>query len=232
MSAVNSMSAMIPITPRRYPSDVKEDLNARVVTPRHLRHWSQMLVQSVGEAELRRQLDFADSYTRLGAVMALAAAPDFLALLVEHWSSCDNIAEWTPEIKRVLSEARRRGLFPLPSPPDDSHSAAVYAALPSVVTVFRGAYTSNGKGLCWSLDRSVAAKFPFLNRYRRADAVRTALLFKATVPKSAIAFLNNTRSEQEVVVLPKYLTLVSWDLAGEVIAEFDPEFLQRNSGPA
>jgi hypothetical protein len=219
--------------PRQFAHRAKRDMldehvDARRVTLNALHRWSNHLMQEEGEVELRRQINFANSYTRLGSVMALAAAPDFLSLLVEHWSSCDNIAEWAPALRVKLRDAKRSGLFPLPPAEDDESAGGVLDSLSDVVTVYRGAYTTNGKGLSWSVDRGVAAKFPFLNRYRRPNAERTALLFEATVPKAAIAFVNNTRHEREVVALPEDLTLVSWALAGEVVEEFDPLFLANS----
>lgn len=59
-------------------------------------------------------------------------------------------------------------------------------------------------GLSWSLDREIASKFPFLNRYRVAKPV----LITATVSKSKILALKLDRGEREVITLvPKRVSV-------------------------
>jgi hypothetical protein len=58
--------------------------------------------------------------------------------------------------------------------------------------------------VCWSLDRSVALKFPFLNRYEVPDAV----LVTATVKKSSVLAFLLSREEEEIVTFKAIRTSV------------------------
>ena len=64
------------------------------------------------------------------------------------------------------------------------------------LTVYRGCYATNKWGFSWSLEREVAARLPFLHRYRQEDQ---ALLVRATVAKRDIVALKHDRQEAEVI---------------------------------
>jgi hypothetical protein len=67
--------------------------------------------------------------------------------------------------------------------------------LPEEFRVYRGCAEFNKAGVCWSLDREVAAKFPFLLRY----CVENPLLISATVQKSSVLAVKLDREEAEVI---------------------------------
>lgn len=70
------------------------------------------------------------------------------------------------------------------------------AQLPEAFTVHRGCYADESGGLSWSLCPAIAAKFPFIERYRRADD--TPLLLTAQVKRDACVLLL-CRGELEVI---------------------------------
>lgn len=160
-------------------------------------------------AEARERLKFSNSYSRLPDLIELAWQvdwADWLTLLGEEWSCCDNIAqcvdvllEETPLADVVEQPAALRHWLMTEA------ERAALAALPEVVTLWRGCYRHNKWGLSWSLDREVAARFPFTHRYRHEG--EQALLVKATVRRDDILALKLGRNEAEVIaVRPKHVS--------------------------
>lgn len=149
----------------------------------------------------------ANSYTRMRAVLDARndkslAVGDWYQLLGENWSACDNIVEHKFELAYYLdgafddSESRsRRALL---NRMMTARERAIWRSLPDKVAVYRGCYEINRDGLSWSLDRSIAEKFPTLNRYRREG--EAPLLLIGVVEKSRIV-LKNDRKETEVIAV-------------------------------
>lgn len=148
--------------------------------------------------EGREALRFCNSFNRLDTVTSLAwsmESHDWLTLLGENWSTCDNIADCADEL-----EETPLGLL-APGSPDrfrlmDETELAAFERLPDEVVIWRGCYASNKWGLSWSLDREIAAKFPTLHRYRQAGQ---PLLVKARIAKDQILALKLDRNEQEIL---------------------------------
>lgn len=141
-----------------------------------------------------------DSYNRMAIALGLCdgpladlAAPDRYIAIGEAWESCDNIAKFCQPLRIYLSTPRREYLDAMMT---DAELAA-HRALPDVITIYRGCYAINRRGFSWSLDRSIAAQFPFLMRYRRNGD--TPLLLTARVRKHR-AVLKLGRDEHEVIV--------------------------------
>lgn len=144
-------------------------------------------------------LRFEDSYSLLGAILdfvppyyvadrALSYA-DGLKLLGEHWTSCDNIREYLPVLKKVL------GLYgPIRDMMSPEENTA-YDALPQVVTCYRGCDSSFLTGASWTLDWEVANRFPFLNRYK----VPSPVVVTARAKKERILALKLDRDEVEII---------------------------------
>jgi hypothetical protein len=147
---------------------------------------------------LRRELQLADSYSRMGALLDLQDARDFWQLVGKEWPSCDNIAAHARELRFFLTS--KRSCFPILAAMGDE-ARAFYAALPAVVTVWRGCYRCNMRGFSWSTDWDEAARFPFLNRYWRPRA--QPWLLDGSVRREHIAFVCVDRNEGEVVALPR-----------------------------
>jgi hypothetical protein len=157
---------------------------------------------------------YCDSYSRLPTIIRLwfrcgLAKADALALLGEHWSTCDNIGAHTDMLQTFLPDG------PAPEMMTEGERAAL-DALPESVTVYRGADRGvNEQGLCWSLDRAVAARFPFLNRYRAQDPV----LVTANVPRDRIVAVKLDREEAEVITKGAIVSSVVALGAGEAAAQ-------------
>jgi hypothetical protein len=133
------------------------------------------------------------SYEKMGAILELAKqwgpCKLWLQILGEYWTNCDNIAAY----RKILSH-----LVPKEGPviemmSDDEQAA--YKALPDIVTIYRGCGRKNKNGASWSLDKKVAAKFPFLNRYQVEDPT----LLTASVKKSQILAIKLDCNESEVI---------------------------------
>lgn len=131
------------------------------------------------------------SHQRLDVVMHLAEIMReklWLRLLGEEWSSFDNV--WAYEFD----------LWPRLAGVDTGEmmtraERVAFEALPDAVTIYRGCGSVNRNGICWSLDRGVAERFPTLNRYRVPDPV----LLTATVKRGLIVALKLDREEWEVI---------------------------------
>lgn len=138
---------------------------------------------------------WCNSYERLPVVLSLRgkmAAPDWWRLLGEQWTCFDNVAEYKERLRTYLLRANAKNLSAMMT--EDEHLEL--AAMPDVLTVYRGCYQVNADGLSWSLDRKIAAKIPSLSRYRRQND--TPLLLQGKVKKSR-AVLMLGRNEQEIV---------------------------------
>jgi hypothetical protein len=135
-----------------------------------------------------------NSYSRLPGIIELQRRmleADWLRLLGENWSHCDNIVCFAKQLRariplrRPLEELMTRGEW------------AAYGALPPTLTVYRGAGDEGGGGFSWTLDRAVAVRFPRYARYRPASV---PTLFVAEVDKLDILALKLDRDEAEVIV--------------------------------
>jgi hypothetical protein len=135
----------------------------------------------------------ADSFTRLPAVIGLARRmqrADWLQLLGEQWQSCDNVTQH----KRILS----RWLKPFHTAPEmmTTEELERFNALPDRVEIYRGCGLNNTRGICWTLDRATAERFPALYRYRQEGP---AVLVTANVRKKWIVALKLGRQEAEII---------------------------------
>lgn len=147
------------------------------------------------------RLAWADSYTRMHAVLACRKRRDFFEILGHEWSGCDNIANHQRSIRRAF---RRRPPECWPVP--EAMSAAewdFYNALPRSLAVWRGCFAHNVNGMSWSIDREVAARFPSLNRYSHVGS--RPLLVEGRISKARIAFVKLDRKEAEVVTFPEFV---------------------------
>lgn len=149
----------------------------------------------------RRALEYSNSYTcGLILVPVLWHRPSDWQLLAEHWSRIDNVHTHRVHFDKLFREYRRDHGFPIREVmayAGNVGAQAVYAALPDVVTVYRGCYEHNLQGLSWTLNRAIAERFPFQNRYKHPGL--QPLLVTGRVKKSQIAFIECGREEAEVV---------------------------------
>jgi hypothetical protein len=133
-----------------------------------------------------------DSYSVMGGVLDLRPRMDYndwLTVLGEAWTGCDNIRKHSAELRRLLGTA---GPF---LPIMNAEEEAVYNALPARVTVYRGCSARYMGGPSWTLDEGVAKKFTVLARYTIPDPV----LVTASVRKQNVLAVLLGREEQAVV---------------------------------
>lgn len=152
------------------------------------------------EKEAARSLTrYCNSMERLPKLLELRQTlpvRSWLRLLGESWDLCDNIADYLDEI-----------LFESPIKDMDGPVRAMmekvewreFLDFPETLIIYRGCYEGiNDDGCCWSLDRDIAASFPFLARYRQEDA--KAVLLHGSVWKHDIIAYKNSRNEREIII--------------------------------
>lgn len=134
------------------------------------------------------------SYSRLPTVIGLVHDMEYeewLAVLGDNWSICDNISEHLRWLRYLLPQA---------GPVDAMMTAeerAAWHALPERVTVYRGARQTH-LGASWTLDRATAERFPFLGRYTLGGP---PVLLTAEVRRRNVLALKLDRDEAEAIVL-------------------------------
>jgi len=144
--------------------------------------------------QLREYIQYSNSYTRLLDMLNCyedCAAADWLRVIGEEWQSCDNIG---------FHKAALLGILPRSTEPlmMTHEEMAELDALPDMLMVYRGADRGvNECGLSWSLDREVAAQFPFLGRYQASNPV----LVVGHVSKRHVVALKNGREERELIIM-------------------------------
>lgn len=152
--------------------------------------------------QARRYTLMCSSFNRLETIIDLDGRlewEDWLALLGEEWQSCDNIAQYADHL---MTDTPFADVVEVPSlgrwmmTPEE---CAALAALPDTVTVYRGCYARNKRGLSWSIDRSVAERFPFIHRYRQAGQ---ALLVRGEVQREHVIAVKLDRQEHELIIAP------------------------------
>jgi len=149
--------------------------------------------------EIESAIRFCDSYSRMPTLLSLfdPLEPDlseWFRALGEEWSCCDNTGEFRHALQEILGLASAEPEYVELMMTQEERAAL--AALPDVITIYRGCYQWNVEGLSWSLARDIAAEFPFLNRYHHPDS--EALLVEATASKHDCV-LKLDRGEQEVI---------------------------------
>lgn len=125
----------------------------------------------------------------------------WVSVLGEVWDMCDNIGHHAELLEDIISD-RLNSPQPMMMEGDELR---IYQSLPDEVTIYRGCYKINKWGFSWSLNRDVAARFPFLSRYYRRD--EQPILVKAKVKKVNIMAVKNGRGEEEIITFnPKHIS--------------------------
>lgn len=108
------------------------------------------------------------------------------------WSRCDGRNYSPMEIQRLLTYCGTTQFAMT------AEAMERFQTLPERVTVYRGADKGvNEAGISWTLEESVARRFPFYRRYRSDNPV----LLTGQIHKNKITALILDRDEAEVVVL-------------------------------
>ncbi len=144
------------------------------------------------EASREPSIYYANSYSRLRAILAIhpRMQPDeWLRLLGENWSICDNLWQFTAPLEAILGTCGP--LLPMMAEAE----LKAYELLPQRFVVYRGAGERNKAGISWSLRKETARQFPLLNRYHASDPT----LYVAEVRKQNVLALKLDRDEEEIV---------------------------------
>lgn len=147
-----------------------------------------------------------DSYNRMETVLAnrrKIESTEWLIELGQAWSSCDNVGLHREPLQHLLSRLNRAELDLLMTPGEIEE----HRALPDRFQIFRGCYEENSRGLSWSLNRTIAMRFPKLRRYRMSG---TPLLFTGWAYRDQVV-LKLDRDEKEVIAFNVF------DVSSEVI---------------
>ena len=137
---------------------------------------------------------------------------DWLRELGEQWSGFDNVSAYADELAEAVY-MHHHGLEPIEGMMNETELEG-FEQLPEILTVYRGCYALNKWGFCWSLDRAVAERFPYLGRYAGEGR---PLLIKGSIPKSEVAALKLDRSEAEIITFtrPKCISISTARLPAE-----------------
>lgn len=160
-----------------------------------------MILPQVTLDEARKAIRYCNSYNRLEAIIGLASSlecDDWMRLLGENWTCCDNISQLADELLEFTPFGSWERGSTLGQYMMDEQEAAQLAELPEIVTAWRGCHNHNKRGLSWSLDRSTAERFPFLNRYRSEGQ---PLLVRAEISKADVIALKLDREEAEIIAV-------------------------------
>jgi hypothetical protein len=147
------------------------------------------------------------SHEKLPAALEVEPEMKFrmwLSLLGEIWCSCDNIGTYHGWLLELFDDKLARPWGPV-SELMDAEERLAFDVLPDRITIYRGCGAQNKYGPSWSLNREMAAAFPFKSRYRTD---RRPMLLTATIHKNRAAALKLNRHEQEIIVLG--LSEYSW----------------------
>ena len=168
---------------------------------------AQDYIDALGE-----ELQWCNSGERLPAIIRFAGTvprllreDDWLRMLGREWSGFDHVTKHLPELFKTPFGRAIKAESPVREMMDEGENLA-FDALPDLVTIWRGCYPLNVAGVCWSLDRATAARFPFLNRYKGAGE---PILLEAKVDKRCVVALKLDREEAEVIALsPRIISTV------------------------
>lgn len=141
-------------------------------------------------------LRHADSYSRLPVLFTLRPFCDveeWYRLLGREWSGCDNIATYSRKLMSAFQSDKWVYIEQMMS----NEERAARDALRPIFTAYRGCYEHNQDGFSYSLDRDIAAGFPFKTHY---TAPGQPLLVQANVRRSR-AILKLDRDEGEVITI-------------------------------
>jgi hypothetical protein len=138
------------------------------------------------------------SHERLPVLLEVAEemeSEDFVRLLGELWSGFDNVGVYRYDLLWAIRDRGWNFESTIPEMMSPEEKAA-FKALPELITIYRGCGPRNKNGFSWSLNRKIAATFPFIQRYWTDQPT----LLTATISKHRAASLKLDRGEEEIIV--------------------------------
>ncbi len=124
------------------------------------------------------------------------SAEVFWQVFLENWCDCDGL--WTLR-KILLDTLRHRKAQRSPIEFLSAADRRFYDALPDVIAVYRGCGRRRVRGLPWTTDRAVAAKFARGGRFR---APHDPVIASAVIAKADLFFVSAARKESEAILDP------------------------------
>ena len=149
----------------------------------------------------RNHLRNYSSFTRMPTLIYIAdymSVVDWLTLLGEQWECCDNISENIGDLQETPFSILVDEPLDMRKYMMTEKESTALNKLPEIVTVYRGCYENNKRSLCWTLDQSVAEKFPSDHRYKQNGQ---PLLLKADIRRDLILAVKLGRSEDEIIAI-------------------------------
>lgn len=137
-------------------------------------------------------LRHANSYTRLTKLFEIkhqCEHGDWLRLLGENFTTSDNVREFILELQAAIG--KKRPVLEMM----DAAERGEFNKLKDSFCVYRGCGPINEAGICWTLDRNVAMRFPFQNRYTQKEP----RLITGSVERLQIVALKLDREEREII---------------------------------
>ena len=111
------------------------------------------------------RLKWANSFERplvLIELYSLMNRQEWFKLFTKEWSGCDGCYR----IKKELSLILDTNLTEMMTAASEE-VMTTWQSLPDELTVYRGCYKNNKKGLSWTLDKNTALQFPTFIRYKQ-----------------------------------------------------------------
>jgi hypothetical protein len=166
---------------------------------------------------IRRWSAETNSHERLAVVLELLDAPSvpaavFWPVLLSEWSSCDVTPATWLGTERLLDLLRRHHAAPWVAyvEPDtgfpNNDPRPFWAALPDILTVYRGCSRSRVAEIAWTTDRKVAEGFAHGHRFIRTPDPVMAI---ARIAKLHVFAAFVDRGESGVLLDPDQLTDVT-----------------------
>lgn len=138
-------------------------------------------------------LRHSNSYNRLALLFDIKSKmqrTEWLRLLGGNITDTDNLYAFAQEIAAAMDGLK----LPVREMMTEEELSK-FETLKDHITVYRGCGVDNAAGICWSLDRTVAERFPFLNRYRQKEPV----LITGSVERAHVVALKLERQESEII---------------------------------
>jgi len=177
----------------------REHAGSAAEQERQIESYRADLIERPRASQITAYLSLFGSHERsipLWEATADEPADVFWQVFLENWCNCDGL--W-PMRQIMLSTLRRRvaALSPIKflKPAD----RRFYDRLPDLVTVFRGCGRRRVRGLPWTTDRAVAAKF---SRGGRFPQPPDPVIACAEIAKADLFFVLADRKESEVILDP------------------------------
>ena len=165
--------------------------------------FSALNVDEIDAAELANRF-LQDDYTLIGpglgsedvakVIIKLAKADagyDFVKLVHQNWTGCDNFSDLTNDFKKLFNAHFKNADSVV-----KSSEAKWFNSLPRAFKVYRGCEIFGWHGLSWTLDKQVAVGFA---KGHRGIKLNNPQIHSTIINKSQIFFATNERQEQEIV---------------------------------